>query len=103
MWAQIITMRLKPGKDDEMAVVLELLKSAEQPGSGLLRSMTLRDQGDPTSITTLVVFDNEQSARAREQDPRRAQAVQAVTELLGQILEGPPEFSNLDVVTESSF
>jgi quinol monooxygenase YgiN len=103
MWAQIITMRLKPGKGDELAAVMDLLKSAEQAGSGLLRSTTMRDQQDPHLVYTMVVFDSEESARAREQDPRREQALQAVRELMGQIFEGPPEFINLDVVTESTF
>ena len=100
MWAQIIKMRLKPGKDDELAVVMDLLKSAEQAGSGLLRSTTMRDQQDPSSVYTMVVFDSEESARAREQDPRREQALHAVREMMGQIFDGPPEFINLDVVTE---
>jgi hypothetical protein len=49
MWAQIIMMRLKPGMDDELAVVMDQLKSAEQADSGLLRTTTMRDQRDPSS------------------------------------------------------
>ena len=101
MWAQIIKMRLKPGKDDELVVVMDMLKSAEQLGSGLLRSTTMRDQQDPSLVYTMVVFNSEEIARAREQDPRREQALQAVREMMGQVFEGPPEFINLDVVTES--
>lgn len=101
MWAQIIKTRLKPGKDDELASVLDLLQSAEQPGSGLLRSTTMRDQQDPSMVYTMVVFDSEESARAREQDPRREQALQAVRELMGQIFDGPPEFIDLEIVAES--
>lgn len=100
MWAQIIRMRLKPGMDDELDVVMDLLKSAEQPGSGLLRSTTMRDQKDPSSVFTMVVFDSEESARAREQDPRREQALQAVREKMGQVFDGPPEFIDLEVVSE---
>jgi quinol monooxygenase YgiN len=102
MWAQLITMRLKPGKDDdELVAVMDLLRSAEQPGSGLLRSTTMRDQQDPTRAYTVVVFDSEESARTREQDPRREQVLQAVREKLGELLDGAPEFVDLDVVTES--
>jgi quinol monooxygenase YgiN len=102
MWAQLITMRLKPGKDDdELVAVMDLLRSAEQPGSGLLRSTTMRDQQDPTRAYTVVVFDSEESARTREQDPRREQVLQAVREKLGDLLDGAPEFVDLDVVTES--
>jgi quinol monooxygenase YgiN len=102
MWAQLITMRLKPGKDDdELVAVMDLLRSAEQPGSGLLRSTTMRDQQDPTRAYTVVVFDSEESARTREQDPRREQVLQAVRQKLGELLDGAPEFVDLDVVTES--
>jgi quinol monooxygenase YgiN len=103
MWAQIIKMRLKPGMDDELAVVMDQLKSAEQADSGLLRTTTMRDQRDPSSVYTMVVFDSEESARAREQDPRREQALQPVREMMGQIFDGPPQFIDLDVVMESSF
>ena len=103
MWAQIIKMRLKPGMDNELVVVMDLLKSAEQPRSGLLRSTTMRDQRDPSIVYTMVVFDSEESARAREQDPRREQMLQSAREMMGQMFDGPPEFIDLDVVTESSF
>lgn len=36
MWAQIIKMRLRPGKDAELVVLMDQLKAAEQAGSGLL-------------------------------------------------------------------
>ena len=45
MWAQLIQMRLKPGEDT--AEMIELIRSAEQPGSGLVRSIFMRDQADP--------------------------------------------------------
>lgn len=103
MWAQLIKMRLKPGKDDDdLVAVMDLLKSAEQPGSGLLRSTTMRDQQDPSWAYTLVVFDSEESARAREQDPRREQLLQGVREKMGELFDGPPEFVDLSVVTESA-
>lgn len=103
MWAQIIKMRLKPGKDDELAVLMDQLKAAEQAGSGLLRSTTMRDQHDPSWVYTMVVFDSEDSARAREQDPRREPFLQAARETMGQIFDGSPEFIDLQVVSESSF
>jgi hypothetical protein len=103
MWAQLIKMRLKPGKDDdELVAVMDLLRSAEQPGSGLIRSTTMRDQQDPTWAYTVVVFDSEESARAREQDPRREQALEAVRQKLADLVDGPPEFVDLNVVTEST-
>ena len=34
MWAQLITMRLKPGKETELPKLVEQLRATEQPGSG---------------------------------------------------------------------
>lgn len=72
MWAQLITTRLKPGKEDGLRTLVEQLRAAEQPDTGLVRSTTMRDQNDPLKVYTMVVFDSEESARAREDDPRRA-------------------------------
>lgn len=41
MWAQLIKVRLKPGKD--LAEAATHLRAAEQPGSGLVREMFMRD------------------------------------------------------------
>jgi len=101
MWAQIIKTRLKPGKDAELAVLLEQLNAAEQPGSGLLRRTAMRDQKDPTVLYLMVVFDSEESARAREEDPRRAEGLQAARATMAEILDGPPEFIDLDVIEDS--
>ena len=40
MWAQLITMQLKPGEDTREMV--DEIKAAEQPGSGLVRSIFMR-------------------------------------------------------------
>ncbi len=64
MWAQLIKMRLKPGKDT--AEVNNQLRAAEQPGSGLVRTLVMHDQKDPGQVYTLVVFESEEKARARE-------------------------------------
>ena len=69
MWAQLIKMRLKPDKDT--TEVNNQLRAAEQPGSGLVRTLMMHDQKDPSQVYTLVVFDSEEKARAREQDPCR--------------------------------
>ena len=45
MWAQLIKMRLKPGKDT--AELIKQIRAAEQPGSGLVRSLMMHDQTDP--------------------------------------------------------
>ena len=98
MWAQLIKMRLKPGKD--MTEVDAQLRAAEQPGSGLVRSIAMRDQKDPSQAYFLVVFESEEKARAREQDQRRQEGLQAVRATMADIFEGPPEFVDLTVVEE---
>ena len=69
MWAQLVKMRLKPGKD--MTQMNEQIKAAEQPGSGLVRTLIMHDQKDPGQVYVLVVFDSEEQARARERDAQR--------------------------------
>jgi len=34
MWAQLITMRLKPGRGQDLPQLFEQLQATEQPGSG---------------------------------------------------------------------
>ena len=91
-------MRLKPGEStDEMA---KHIRAAEQPGSGLVRSLMMRDQTDPRCVYTLVIFESEEKARAREQDPRRAERLEAARSIMADIFEGPPEFTDLQVIDE---
>jgi hypothetical protein len=98
MWAQLIQMELKPGKDT--AELTKEIRAAEQPGSGLVRSLILRDQNDASRIFTLVVFESEEQARAREQDPRRAERLEAARSIMADLFDGPPEFTDLLVVEE---
>ena len=98
MWAQLIKAQLKPGTD--LATLTELLKAAEQPDSGLVREIFMQDQGDPDTAYVLVVFESEEKARAREQDPRRDEGQQAISAFLGETLAAPPEFIDLTVASE---
>lgn len=100
MWAQIIRTRLKPGTEDRLAELLACLRDAEQPDSGLIRTTAMRDQADPLQVYLMVVFDSEEQARAREEDPRRAEGLGAAREIMGEILDGTREFVDLDVVEE---
>jgi quinol monooxygenase YgiN len=103
MWAQIIKTRVKPGSEADVAVLMDQLKAAEQADSGLIRSTTMRDQKDPDSLYIMVVFNSEESGRAREQDPRREPGLANARETMGRIFEGVPEFVDLDVVLETTF
>jgi quinol monooxygenase YgiN len=101
MWAQLITTRLKPGKEDaDLLVLTEQLRATEQPGSGLVRSIAMRDQSDPSRLYMFVLFESEEKARAREQDPRRQEALQGVRATMADIFDGAPEFVDLTVVAD---
>ena len=76
------------GKDQELPRLFDQMKATEQPGSGLLRSMSFRDQKDPTRFFTLVIFESEEKARAREQDPRRQEALAAARATMAEVLMG---------------
>jgi quinol monooxygenase YgiN len=103
MWAQLITLRLKPGKESELPRVYEGLQAAERPGSGLLRTTAARDRKDPSRIYHFVLFESEEKARAREQDPQRQTDLEAVRALMAEIFEGPPEFVDLEVIEDQVY
>jgi quinol monooxygenase YgiN len=100
MWAQLITMRLKPGKEDQLPRVYEGLRAAERPGTGLLRTTAARDQKDPSRLYHFVLFESEEKARAREDDPERQKDLEGVRTLMAELFEGPPEFVDLEIVED---
>lgn len=103
MWAQLIITRLKPGKEDALPKLVEMLRAIEQPDSGLLRSTTTRDQNDPSRLRMFVMFESEEAARRREQDPRREAGLAEVRALMAEIFDGPPEFVDLTVVADATY
>lgn len=103
MWAQIIKTRLKPGMDDRVPGLLAQLRAVEQPDSGLLRTTAMRDQADPSQLYLMVMFDSEEHARAREQDPRRQEGLTAARATMAEIFDGPPEFLDLTVIEETTW
>jgi hypothetical protein len=98
MWAQLIKVQLTPGSD--LSDLANVLKAAEQPGSGLLRELFMRDQNDPDSAYILAVFESQEKARERERDPRRAEGQQAIQELMAKVLAAPPEFTDLTITAD---
>lgn len=102
MWAQLITTRLKPGREDDLSGLVDQLREAEQEDSGLIRSLAMRDQDDPGKAYLLVVFESEEKARARESDPRREEALQGARATMAEIFDGAPEFVDLIVDDELS-
>jgi len=91
-------VQLKPGPD--LSALADVLKAAEQPGSGLLRELFMRDENDPDSAYILAVFESEEKARDREQDPRRAEGQQAIQELMAKMPAAAPEFTDLTVTAD---
>lgn len=78
----------------------EQLRAAEQPGSGLVREILIRDQKDRTTLYILAVFESEKKARERERDPRRQEGLQAMQATMADILADPAEFVDLTVADE---
>ena len=97
-----IITRLKPGKEGDLTRLIAQLQEAEQPGSGLVRAMAMLDQNDPSRVYMLVVFESEEKARARENDPRRQERLQTAMATMAEIFDGEPEFIDLIVVDEMS-
>ena len=82
--------------------MLDQVRALEQAGSGLVRSTAMRDQKDPNRVFILVVFESEEKARARENDPRRQEGMQAVMATMAELFDGAREFVDLTVVDEWS-
>jgi quinol monooxygenase YgiN len=102
MWAQLITARLKAGKEEALPALMEQLRSIEPPGSGLLRSTVMREQNDPSRVCILIVFESEEKARARENDPRRQESMQPVRATMAEMFDGGLEFLDLTVLEETT-
>ncbi len=100
MWAQMITSRLKPGRDDDLATLTAQLKAAEQPGSGLIHATATRDSSDPGRVIMFVVFESEEKARERESDSRREEKLAEARKTMMEIFDGAPEFTDLTVVDD---
>jgi quinol monooxygenase YgiN len=100
MWAQLIEMRMRPGKESELAGMFDQLRAAEQPDSGLLRTIAMHDQKDPSRAFIFVVFESEEKARAREKDPRRQEMLASAQATMAEMFAGPPLFVDLTVIAE---
>ena len=103
MWAQLITTQLKPGKEDGLRPLIEKLRATEQPGSGLLRSTAMVGQNDPSRVYMFVIFESEEAARRREQDPRREDGLAEARAMMADIFDGPPQFVDLTVVEDATY
>jgi quinol monooxygenase YgiN len=100
MWAQLIRTRLKDGQEGAVERLMEQFRAIEQPGSGLIRSLAMRDQNDPSAIFMVVLFESEEKARARESDPAREEQLAPARAIMAEAFEGAPEFTDLVVVAD---
>lgn len=100
MWAQMIKLRVKPGTEAQVKALVEQLRATEQPDSGLRYELAMSDQKDATSIYVLAVFESQEKAREREQDPRRTEGLKVLNAMMAEVLAGPPEFVDLEVLDE---
>ena len=100
MWAQLQKLSSKPEREADLLNAFEQLRAIEQADSGLVRTTVMRSQADPTVMYVLVVFESEEKARAREQDPRRQEGLAHLRATMGDVLDGPAEFFDLNVVHE---
>jgi len=100
MWAQLIKMRLKAGSEADLPSLFEQFQEFEQTGSGLIRTTLMRAQNDPSEFYVMVVFESEEHARARENDPVRQEAMKPAQQMMAEIFEGQPEFVDLTVVAD---
>jgi heme-degrading monooxygenase HmoA len=87
-----------PEREAELLQVFEQLRAIEQEDSGLLQTLVMRSQTDPTEVFVVVVFESEEKARAREEDPRRQEPLQRIRGALGDVLTGSPEFFDCHVL-----
>jgi hypothetical protein len=62
----------------------------------------MRDQNDPSRVYMLVVFESEEKARARENDPRRKEALQTARATMAEVFDDNWKFVDLTVVSETS-
>lgn len=100
MWAQMITTRVKEGSEEGLQRLFQQLHDAEQADSGLVRTLVMRGQQDPNSLSMLVVFESEEKARGRESDPRRNEGLAGARATMAEIFDGPPSFTDYVVVAE---
>lgn len=98
MWAQVQRISSPPDKEGQLLQVFEQLGGIEQEDSGLLQTLVMRSRTDPIQAFVVVVFESEEKARAREADPRRQEALQGIRAAMGDVLDGPPEFFDCDVL-----
>lgn len=98
MWAQMIKNRVKPGQEATVQQLPQEMDTfqAENAGRGPTRVLLMQDQNDPGTYITMIFFESEAKARENEGTPE----AEEVQRRMMQIWEGPPEFTDLNVIHE---
>ena len=100
MWAQLRTVRVNDGEADAVRKAMEQLR----PSSSQIRDCSARSscriRRTLCACSVLVVFESEEKARARENDPRRQEVVQALRASLAEVLQAAPEYTDLNVIAD---
>ncbi|HZU11757.1 MAG TPA: antibiotic biosynthesis monooxygenase [Chloroflexota bacterium] len=96
MWAQMLKTRMKPGQEDTAQQLPQEMEERfrNMGGGGPQRVVVMQDQHNPDEYYTLIFFESEEQARQFENGPQQ----QAIQQRMMQIWEGPPEYTDLNVV-----
>lgn len=99
MWAQMLKTRVKPGQESTAEGLPQEMDGRMQGASsagGPSRVLVFRDQNDRSAYITVIMFESEEQARRYEGSPEQA----SVRERMMQVWDGPPEFTDLELVHE---
>jgi len=97
----MIKNRVKPGQEsaaEQLPQEMEARFQGDVSGRGPNRVIVMQDQNDPRTYITVIFFESEAKARENEGRPEVAEMQQQMR----QIWEGPPEFTDLNVIHEVS-
>lgn len=84
---------------DEMAALTQEMEETMTADRTVRRSIRTQDRDDPTRFVVMVFFDSYESAMENSNLPE----TQAFSKKMMELVDGPPTFSNLDVVEDKSF
>ena len=81
-------------------LIQQLRDAAEQADSGLVRTLVMREEHEPNSLSMLVVFESDEKARLAGEQPPPADRLVAARATMAEIFDGPPSFTDFVVVEE---
>ena len=100
MHALLVNVTIDSGHEKDARTYLEtnvVPRVKEAPG---IVSGHWMESADGRHGTSVILFESEEKARAREQDQRRQDGLEAARATMAEIFDGPPEFVDLTVVND---